>query len=155
MDSAAATSRRLRSVSKCVAPDRRSCAGWALNAALSQMNAPPVIPPFRFATVEAGRGVAKRSAEACGAESLYRSAHPSLRNYRFLLGLNLQTIISLVPSSEPVKDLAEFCEMNLITHRHFQVPRFRGLHKLLTYATPPFHKGYTTITSCRPCVQMK
>ena len=97
------------------------------------MSVPPVIPPFRFATVEAGRVVAGRSAEECGAESLYRSAYPSLRNYRFLLGLNLQTIISLVPSSEPIKDLAEFCEMNLITHRHFQVPRFRGLRTSLLH----------------------
>jgi hypothetical protein len=90
------------------------------------MNTPPVIPPFRFATVDAGRAVAGRSAEASGVESVYRSAYPSLRNYRFLLGLDLQTIVSLVPSSEPVKDLAEFCELNSITHRHIQVPRFRG-----------------------------
>lgn len=82
--------------------------------------------------------VAGRSAEECGAESLYRSAYPSLRNYRFLLGLNLQTIISLVPSSEPIKDLAEFCEMNLITHRHFQVPRFRGLCTCLLHMFTPF-----------------
>ena len=94
---------------------------------LASMSVPPVIPPFRFATVEAGRAVTGRSAEECGAESLYRSAYPSLRNYRFLLGLNLQTIISLIPSPEPVKDLAEFCDLNLITHMHFQVPRFRGL----------------------------
>lgn len=90
------------------------------------MSTPPIIPPFRFATVDAGRAVGGRSAVESGLESLYRSAYPSLRNYRFMLGLKLQAVISLVPSSEPVKDLAEFCELNSITHRHFQVPRFRG-----------------------------
>ena len=38
--------------------------------------APPLIPPFRFATVEAAR-----DGGAGGSQSLYRSAYPSLKNY--------------------------------------------------------------------------
>ena len=39
--------------------------------------------------------------------------------------LRLRTIVSLVPGTEPVKDLREFCEQYGVEHRHFQVARFR------------------------------
>jgi tyrosine-protein phosphatase OCA6 len=77
-----------------------------------------VIPPFRFATVEADSHV---SAER--ESGLYRAAYPSLKNYRFLSLLNLKTIVSLVPN-EPVRDLSEFCHTNDITHIHFRIDKF-------------------------------
>lgn len=40
---------------------------------------PPIIPPFRFATVE----VESDAAGGCS-HGLYRSAYPSLKNFRFL-----------------------------------------------------------------------
>ena len=52
-----------------------------------------LIPPFRFSAVE---------------EGLYRGAHPTLKNFRFLRRLRLKTIISVTPEL-PTSDVKEFC----------------------------------------------
>jgi len=52
----------------------------------------PLVPPFRFEQVE---------------PDLYRGAYPTLRNLEFLAGLELRTILSLIPE-EPTKDLKLF-----------------------------------------------
>lgn len=64
---------------------------------------PPLIPPFRFCVVEDG---------------VYRGAHPSLKNMRYLQRLQLRTIISLVPDPcGPTRDLVEYCASERIRHR--------------------------------------
>ena len=78
----------------------------------------PIIPPFRFAAIEV-------ESDAVGncSHGLYRSAYPSLKNFRFLLHLKLRTIVSLVPA-EPVQDLIEFCDSNGINNVHIRVDKF-------------------------------
>ena len=84
-------------------------------------NLPPLVPPFRFAQVERG---------------IYRSAYPTLKNYRFLdrsccppvnrvstvlcLRLQLQTIVSLAPLP-PIEDLVEYAQTRGIELQHIQV----------------------------------
>lgn len=64
---------------------------------------PPLIPPFRFCNVEDG---------------VYRGAHPSLKNMRYLRRLQLRMIISLVPDPcGPTRDLVEYCTSERIRHR--------------------------------------
>ncbi|CAM9871500.1 unnamed protein product [Ascophyllum nodosum] len=52
-----------------------------------------VIPPFRFGTVEA---------------DVFRSAQPTLKNFRFLARLKLRTVVSIAPEG-PMEDEAMFC----------------------------------------------
>lgn len=64
---------------------------------------PPLIPPFRFCMIEDG---------------IYRGAHPSLKNMRFLQRLHLRTILSLVPDpAGPTRDLVDYCATEQIRHR--------------------------------------
>ena len=74
------------------------------------MNAtvPALIPPFRFSTVQQG---------------LYRGSYPTLKNFRFLRRLNLQTVVSVIPE-EPTSDLAEFCTHEKIALLHFDAEKF-------------------------------
>lgn len=61
---------------------------------------PPLIPPFRLCMVE---------------EGLYRGAHPSLKNLRFMRRLKLRTILSLVSEpTGPSRDLREYCDAERI-----------------------------------------
>lgn len=93
---------------------------------------PALSPPFRFAMVESG---------------LYRGAHPTLMNYRFLkrcvclpgpppaahaeltricrrlASLRLATIVSLTPEP-PVRDLADFCSHSGIESIHIPCEQF-------------------------------
>nr|CAG8660909.1 8929_t:CDS:2 [Entrophospora candida] len=69
----------------------------------------PIIPPFRYATVE---------------DKIYRGAYPKDRNYRFLKRLKLKTILSLIPE-QPIPDLLEFCRSQNIRNMHLQVGRFK------------------------------
>lgn len=70
----------------------------------------PVIPPFRYATVEDG---------------VHRGAHPSLKNMRYMRRLKLRTIVSLIPDTKnPSSDLVEFCLQEGITHRCHQVLKY-------------------------------
>eukprot|EP01052_Picozoa_sp_SAG31_P059995 SAG31_NODE_19218_length_609_cov_0.858824_1_plen_111_part_10 len=78
----------------------------------------PIMPPFRFATVE----IESDQAGNCS-YGLYRSAYPSLKNFRFLQRLKLRTILSLVPA-EPVRDLTEFCDRNDIKNVHVRIDKF-------------------------------
>lgn len=60
----------------------------------------PLIPPFRHSIIEHG---------------LYRGAHPSLKNFRFLRRLHLRTIISLISEpTGPSRDLPEYCRAEKI-----------------------------------------
>lgn len=68
-----------------------------------------LIPPYRFAAVE---------------EGLYRGAYPSAKNFRFLLRLQLRTIVSLIPQT-PKPELAEFCAANGINLVHMRVDVFK------------------------------
>ncbi|CAB1098566.1 unnamed protein product [Ectocarpus sp. CCAP 1310/34] len=52
-----------------------------------------VPPPFRFGAVEA---------------DVFRSAQPTLKNYRFLSRLKLRTVVSIAPEG-PMEDEAMFC----------------------------------------------
>lgn len=72
--------------------------------------AAPVIPPFRFAAVEQG---------------LYRSAYPTIKNFRFLSRLRLRCILSLTPE-QPVPELLQFCVDNSCECLHLQVPMATG-----------------------------
>jgi tyrosine-protein phosphatase OCA6 len=60
---------------------------------------PPLIPPFRYANVEDG---------------VYRGAHPSLRNFRFIRRLHLRTLILILPE-QPSSDIEQFCTAERIT----------------------------------------
>ncbi len=63
---------------------------------------PPLIPPFRFALVQ---------------EGIYRGAHPSLRNLRYLTRLELRMVVSLLPEEDrAARDLSEFCVASGINH---------------------------------------
>lgn len=71
---------------------------------------PPLIPPFRHCLIEDG---------------LYRGAHPSLKNMRFLRRLKLQTILSLIPEATgPSRDLREYCEAEHIRLIWHQVDKY-------------------------------
>ncbi|GBG33577.1 Pogo transposable element with KRAB domain [Hondaea fermentalgiana] len=63
------------------------------------------VPPFRFAVVSCGR-TSDRD------ECLYRGAYPSLRNFPFLSGLGLASVVSIVKGglSGLTVDLIEFCK---------------------------------------------
>lgn len=78
--------------------------GSSLNNGMPRSDClPPLIPPFRFCMVEDG---------------VYRGAHPSLKNMRYLRRLQLRTIISLVPDpSGPTRDLVDYCNCERIRHR--------------------------------------
>eukprot|EP00752_Nemacystus_decipiens_P009483 g8479.t1 len=52
-----------------------------------------ITPPFRFGAVEA---------------DVFRSAQPTLKNYRFLSRLKLRTVVSIAPEG-PMEDEAMFC----------------------------------------------
>lgn len=77
------------------------------NTMFSSLNT--LIPPLRFAAIE---------------DALYRSAYPTLRNFRFIRRLRLRTIISLIPE-KPSSDLTEFCRQNDIKMHHFPVPQWK------------------------------
>lgn len=86
--------------------------GKAMTSNTIELNAqmPPLIPPFRFACVEAG---------------VYRGAYPSLKNFRYLSRHQLKTVVSLVPdASEPSVDLAGFCAYSCIRHVSFTVAKY-------------------------------
>lgn len=70
---------------------------------------PPLIPPFRHSLVE---------------EGLYRGAHPSLKNMRFMRRLNLRTILSLVHDTAPPRDLFEYCNAERIRHVWHHVEKY-------------------------------
>jgi tyrosine-protein phosphatase OCA6 len=72
------------------------------------MSAPALIPPFRFSTVQ---------------HQLYRGSYPTLKNFRFLRRLQLNTIISVIPET-PTSDLMEFCAAENITIHHFYAEKF-------------------------------
>lgn len=74
-----------------------------------------VTPPLRFAMVEKG---------------VFRGAYPVLRNFPFLRGLGLRTILSLTPE-EPTYDLSCFADAENITLRHIRVGRYKGEVQLL------------------------
>ena len=61
--------------------------------------APPLIPPFRFATVEAAR-----DGGAGGSQSLYRSAYPSLKNYSASSHLTFCTRFPLPPPAPTLQN---------------------------------------------------
>mmetsp|Transcript_15565 Transcript_15565/g.28558 ORF Transcript_15565/g.28558 Transcript_15565/m.28558 type:complete len:193 (+) Transcript_15565:521-1099(+) len=69
-------------------------------------------PPFRFTVVCCA---AETKSED---ESVYRGAYPSLRNFSFLRGLRLATIVSVVKGGKDsiTTDLREFCEYEGIKH---------------------------------------
>lgn len=75
----------------------------ASNTAIRRPPTPPLIPPFRFALVEDG---------------VYRGAHPSLKNARYLARLQLASVVSLLPDADdPAEDLTAFCAG--VGARHF------------------------------------
>ncbi|RNC36976.1 putative tyrosine phospatase-like protein, partial [Trypanosoma cruzi] len=74
-----------------------------------------LVPPFRFAMVE---------------EGVYRGAYPTLRNFPFLRGLGLRTIVSLIPE-EPTYDLRCFAAAENITLRYIHAERYKGEVQLL------------------------
>lgn len=92
-------------------------------------NLPPLVPPFRFAQVERG---------------IYRSAYPTLKNYRFLDRLQLQTIVSLAPFP-PIEDLVEYAQTRGIELQHIQVKQAEGKEK---EAEPP------TVDQVRQALQL-
>lgn len=56
---------------------------------------------------------------------MYRGAHPSLKNLRFMRRLNLRTIISLVPqSTEGTRDLRDYCAGEQIRHVTHRVDKY-------------------------------
>ncbi|CAM9536313.1 unnamed protein product [Chrysoparadoxa australica] len=69
----------------------------------------PNVPPFRYAMVE---------------RDVYRSAQPTLKNYRFLSRLKLRSIISLVPEP-PLQDQQDFCHHHGIDIIHVQAPKWK------------------------------
>ncbi|RKP37770.1 protein-tyrosine phosphatase, partial [Dimargaris cristalligena] len=64
---------------------------------------PLIIPPFRFACVEPG---------------VYRGCYPNRLNERFLLRLQLRTIISLAPN-DPNSWLPDYCTQHQIARFSF------------------------------------
>ena len=68
-----------------------------------------LIPPYRYAMVE---------------EGMFRGAYPSSKNFRFLLRLQLQTVVSLVPQA-PTAELTEFCAANNINLVHMRVDVYK------------------------------
>jgi tyrosine-protein phosphatase OCA6 len=58
-----------------------------------------LIPPYRFTTIQ---------------EKLYRGGFPLQKNFPFLSTLKLKTIVSLIPSTTPTNDLANFCSKHSI-----------------------------------------
>mmetsp|Transcript_872 Transcript_872/g.2020 ORF Transcript_872/g.2020 Transcript_872/m.2020 type:complete len:198 (+) Transcript_872:187-780(+) len=64
-----------------------------------------LVPPFRFAVVNCGDDNEED-------ECVYRGAFPSLRNFPFLAGLGLATVVSIVKGglSGMTVDLVEFCK---------------------------------------------
>ncbi|KAJ9471725.1 putative tyrosine-protein phosphatase OCA1, partial [Diplonema papillatum] len=89
------------------ARDKQSDTSEKFHPALRPL--PNVIPPLRFALVEAG---------------VYRGGHPVLFNYRFMKRLKLRTIISMLPD-EPPQDLRDFCSSERIIHHFFQCDKFK------------------------------
>ncbi|KAF9145825.1 hypothetical protein BGX30_006597 [Mortierella sp. GBA39] len=69
----------------------------------------PLIPPFRFGTVE---------------PEVYRGAYPKQRNLRYLKRLKLKTILSLVPD-EPDEVFQEFCREQRIRPIHLSVDKVK------------------------------
>ncbi|KAG0273790.1 hypothetical protein BGZ95_010394 [Linnemannia exigua] len=69
----------------------------------------PLIPPFRFGTVE---------------PEVYRGAYPKQRNLRYLKRLKLKTILSLVPD-EPDEIFQEFCREQGIQPIHLSVDKVK------------------------------
>lgn len=58
-------------------------------------------------------------------DGIYRGAHPSLKNMRFMRRLNLHTILSLVPDSTgPPRDLSEYCSTERIQHIWHHVDKY-------------------------------
>ncbi|KAG0314597.1 hypothetical protein BGZ99_008043 [Dissophora globulifera] len=70
---------------------------------------PPLIPPFRFGTVE---------------PEVYRGAYPKQRNLRYLKRLKLRTILSLIPDS-PDQIFEEFCAQQGIRSIHLPVDKVK------------------------------
>jgi tyrosine-protein phosphatase OCA6 len=68
-----------------------------------------VYPPVRFGRVE---------------EDVYRGSYPTLRNYEFLRGKGLKTMIAIVP--EILKDLKRFCEYTNVKLKHLKCEAYRG-----------------------------
>ncbi|KAF9353963.1 hypothetical protein BGX26_008268 [Mortierella sp. AD094] len=69
----------------------------------------PLIPPFRFGTVE---------------PEVYRGAYPKQRNLRFLKRLKLRTILSLIPDA-PDAIFQEFCTQQGIKSIHLPVDKVK------------------------------
>ena len=78
---------------------------------------PPLVPPFRPNLVESSLA----SLVDKNDERLYRSAYPTLKNFRFLRRLGLRTIVSLVPRDQVTSDLVAFCAETGISHVHYPV----------------------------------
>ncbi|CAJ1016289.1 Tyrosine phosphatase family, putative [Leishmania lindenbergi] len=74
-----------------------------------------LVPPLRFARVEAG---------------VYRGAYPVLRNFPYIRRLRLRTIVSLIPEP-PTYDLKCFAEAEHIQLHHIQAERAKGEVQLL------------------------
>ena len=72
------------------------------------MQVSALIPPFRFNIVEL---------------FVYRGSYPTLKNFRFLKHLKLQTLISVTPESTSA-DVLEFCKEEEITHYHFFAEKY-------------------------------
>ncbi|KAG0223149.1 hypothetical protein BGW42_006082 [Actinomortierella wolfii] len=85
-----------------------TCSDWAL---------PPLIPPFRFGTVE---------------HEVYRGAYPKQRNLRFLKRLKLRTVLSLIPDAVD-DDFLRFCEEQGIRWIHLPVDKVKD-NVPLTYS---------------------
>ncbi|KAG0261967.1 hypothetical protein DFQ27_002683 [Actinomortierella ambigua] len=78
---------------------------------------PPLIPPFRFGTVEL---------------EVYRGAYPKQRNLRFLKRLKLRTVLSLIPDAMD-DDFLQFCEEQGIRWIHLPVDKVKD-NVPLTYS---------------------
>lgn len=69
-----------------------------------------IVPPFSFGYVE---------------KDVFRGAYPVSLNFKFLEGLHLKTMISLVPN-ELDDELREFCKSHGIVNHLYQVPPYTG-----------------------------
>ncbi|KAI8351413.1 protein-tyrosine phosphatase [Mortierella sp. GBAus27b] len=69
----------------------------------------PLIPPFRFGTVE---------------PDVYRGAYPKQRNLRFLNRLKLRTVLSLIPDA-PDGAFQAFCTQHGIQSVHLPVDKVK------------------------------
>ncbi|KAF9115415.1 hypothetical protein BGX27_007915 [Mortierella sp. AM989] len=76
---------------------------------LASWSPTPLIPPFRFGTVE---------------PEVYRGAYPKQRNLRFLKRLKLRTILSLIPDA-PDAVFQEFCTQQGIRSIHLPVDKVK------------------------------